>query len=138
MTDPRADFLARAAAGGMVPFVREVLLDADTPVAAYATVAVGVVTLRARLFTDDVMSTKPGGTGLGTRIMQVVEEDLRQRGFEYVTLNVAKTNVDAQRLYYRHGYIVVAPESGIWNYPDQYGVWHRVEEPAWCMEKKLG
>ena len=76
--------------------------------------------------------------GLGTRIMQVVEEDLRQRGFEYVTLNVAKTNVDAQRLYYRHGYIVVAPESGIWNYPDQYGVWHRVEEPAWCMEKKLG
>jgi len=41
MTDPRADFLARAAAGGMVPFVREVLLDADTPVAAYAKIARG-------------------------------------------------------------------------------------------------
>ena len=76
--------------------------------------------------------------GLGTRIIQVVEKDLILRGFEYVTLNVAKTNVDAQRLYFRHGYYVVAPESGIWNYPDQYGVWHRVEEPAWRMEKKLG
>ena len=39
--DPRADFLARAATGGMVPFVREVLLDADTPVAAYAKIARG-------------------------------------------------------------------------------------------------
>ncbi len=76
--------------------------------------------------------------GLGTRIMQVVEKDLVQRGFEYVTLNVAKANVDAQRLYFRHGYYVVASEAGIWNYPDQYGVWHRVEEPAWRMEKKLG
>ncbi len=75
--------------------------------------------------------------GLGTRIMQVVESDLVQRGFECVTLNVAKTNVDAQRLYLRHGYSVVAQESGIWTYPDQYGVWHRVEEPAWRMEKKL-
>lgn len=43
MSDPRADFLTRAAAGGggMVPFVREVLLDADTPVAAYAKIAQG-------------------------------------------------------------------------------------------------
>ena len=41
MSDARNDFLARAAAGGMVPFVREVLLDADTPVAAYAKIAAG-------------------------------------------------------------------------------------------------
>ncbi len=75
--------------------------------------------------------------GLGTRIMQVVETDLIQRGFNYVTLYVARTNDDAQRLYVRHGYRIVAPEPGIWNYPDQYGIWHRVEEPAWRMEKKL-
>ncbi len=75
--------------------------------------------------------------GLGTRVMQVVEADLVMRGFEFVTLNVAKTNTDALRLYYRHGYRIVAPEPGVWNYPDQYGVWHRVEEPAWRMEKKL-
>ncbi|HEX4633965.1 MAG TPA: chorismate-binding protein [Gemmatimonadales bacterium] len=41
MSDARNDFLTRAAAGGMVPFVREVLLDADTPVAAYAKIASG-------------------------------------------------------------------------------------------------
>ncbi len=77
------------------------------------------------------------GAGLGTRVMQVVEMDLVKRGFKFVTLNVAKTNTDAQRLYFRHGYNIVAPEPGIWTYPDQYGIWHRVEEPAWRMEKKL-
>jgi anthranilate synthase component I len=39
MTDPRAAFLARAARGGMVPVVREVVLDADTPLAAFVKVA---------------------------------------------------------------------------------------------------
>ena len=37
----------------------------------------------------------------------------------------------------RRGYYVVAPEPGIWSYPDEKGVWHRVEEPAWRMEKKI-
>src|SRR5947199_144955 len=41
MSDPRAEFLARAAAGGggMVPVLREVVLDADTPLAAFVKVA---------------------------------------------------------------------------------------------------
>jgi len=41
MSDARADFLARAerAGGGMVPVLREVVLDADTPVAAFVKVA---------------------------------------------------------------------------------------------------
>jgi anthranilate synthase component 1 len=39
MPDTRADFMKRAAQGGMVPLVREVVLDADTPVAALAKVA---------------------------------------------------------------------------------------------------
>lgn len=75
--------------------------------------------------------------GLGTRILRVVEADLVRRGFEYVTLNVAKTNLDAQRLYVRMNYRTVAHEAGVWNYPDQNGEWHRVEEPAWRMEKRL-
>jgi ribosomal protein S18 acetylase RimI-like enzyme len=75
--------------------------------------------------------------GIGTRIMDVVEADLRQRGFSYVTLNVARDNPRAQQLYLRRGYYVVAPEPGIWSYPDENGVWHRVEEPAWRMEKKI-
>ena len=38
-SDPRAEFLARAERGGIVPVVREVVLDADTPVAAFAKIA---------------------------------------------------------------------------------------------------
>jgi len=40
-SDPRAEFLRRAeqGGGGIVPVVREVVLDADTPVAAFAKVA---------------------------------------------------------------------------------------------------
>jgi len=75
--------------------------------------------------------------GLGSRILGVIEQDIARRGFQFVTLNVAKANVDAQRLYLRHGYRIVAHEPGIWSYPDQYGAWHRVEEPAWRMEKMI-
>ena len=38
-TDARSDFLARAARGGVVPLVREVVLDTDAPVAVLAKVA---------------------------------------------------------------------------------------------------
>ncbi|OLD43491.1 MAG: hypothetical protein AUI55_01880 [Gemmatimonadetes bacterium 13_1_40CM_2_70_7] len=38
-TDARGDFLARAARGGIVPLVREVVLDTDAPVAVLAKVA---------------------------------------------------------------------------------------------------
>src|SRR4051812_17602427 len=37
--DPRDAFLERSKRGGMVPVVREVVLDADTPVAAFAKIA---------------------------------------------------------------------------------------------------
>jgi len=39
VNDRRAEFLARAARGGVVPLVREVVVDADTAVAAFAKVA---------------------------------------------------------------------------------------------------
>ena len=39
MTDSRADFLRRAARGGVVPVVRELVLDADTPVATLVKIA---------------------------------------------------------------------------------------------------
>ncbi len=76
--------------------------------------------------------------GVGTRMMQAVEADLRRRGFYYVTLNVAKDNPRAQELYERCGYLRVAHEPGVWSYPDENGKWHTVEEPAWRMVKEIG
>jgi ribosomal protein S18 acetylase RimI-like enzyme len=73
--------------------------------------------------------------GLGTRMMQVMENDLIRRGFSWVTLNVAKTNYSARRLYCRLGYRVVAHEAGRWSYRDEKGVLQKVDEPAWRMEK---
>ncbi len=75
--------------------------------------------------------------GIGTRMMQVVEEDLRDRGFRYVTLNVARDNTRAQDLYIRRGYKVIAPEPGEWSYQDDRGDWQHVKEPAWRMEKQI-
>ncbi len=91
---------------------------------------------RAYLYSFRVQ-TQYRGKGVGTRIMNVVEDDLLLRGFRYVTLNVARDNPRAQQLYVLRGYTVVAPEPGIWSYQDEDGIWHRVEEPAWRMEKSL-
>jgi len=77
------------------------------------------------------------GEGIGTTLMETAEEDLRQRGFQLVSLNVARNNQDARRLYERLGYQVVAPEPGIWSYIDHRGRRRQVEEPAWRMEKEL-
>ncbi len=77
------------------------------------------------------------GQGVGSQMMTVIEDDLRQRGFRWVTLNVARENTRARLLYERRGYRIVAPEPGRWSYPDQHGIWHSVEEPAWRMEKNL-
>ena len=77
------------------------------------------------------------GLGLGSRIMDAVEIDLAKRRFQIVTLNVARENFRAQTLYMRRGYAIVCPDPGIWSYPDQNGIWHHMEEPAWRMEKRL-
>ena len=75
--------------------------------------------------------------GLGTRMMEVVENDLRRRGVFRITLNVSKENRRARVLYQRLGYKVIAHEPGRWSYPDHEGNWQHVSEPAWRMEKKL-
>lgn len=75
--------------------------------------------------------------GLGTRMLRHLEADLIRRGFRSLTLNVAKDNPRARRLYEREGFRVVAHEPGEWSYPDHNGVWRNVVEPAWRMEKRL-
>lgn len=77
------------------------------------------------------------GRGLGSRILQTVEDDLRRRGFRYVTLNVGKENRLAQKMYKRHGYQIVAHEPGNWSYIDDKGILVEMHEPAWRMEKTL-
>jgi len=77
------------------------------------------------------------GQGIGTRMMTVVEADLRRRGYLCVTLNVAQENADARRLYERLGYQVVGADPGRWSYIDQNGLRREMHEPAWRMEKAL-
>ncbi len=77
------------------------------------------------------------GRGIGTRLMQTVENDLRARGFRRVTLNVAKDNFLARQLYARLGYRVTGEDPGQWSYEDHNGHRRFVSEPAWCMGKDL-
>ena len=75
--------------------------------------------------------------GLGTRLITHIENDLLQRNFEVLTLNVAKNNIAAIRLYQRLGFSITAPEPGRWSYIDHNGEQQNVIEPAWRMEKGL-
>jgi ribosomal protein S18 acetylase RimI-like enzyme len=77
------------------------------------------------------------GLGVGTGLLSTAEEDLIQRGYRLTTLNVARDNPDARRLYERMGYRVVAPEPGRWRYRDHLGRMREVNEPSWRMEKAL-
>ena len=73
--------------------------------------------------------------GIGSLLLKSVESDLDRRGFKRISLNVARDNDAARRLYEREGYRVVAPEPGIWSYLDDKGRRRFVSEPAWRMEK---
>ncbi len=75
--------------------------------------------------------------GIGSLMMGFVENDLRQRGFTIVCLNVAKDNPRAIFLYQKLGYLINGPDPGTWSYQDDAGNWHYMEEPAWRMEKIL-
>lgn len=75
--------------------------------------------------------------GIGTRMLAAAEEDLLQRGYNSITLNVSRDNLDARRLYERHGYRQVGLEPGRWFYIDHTGRRVEVNEPAYRMEKRL-
>lgn len=75
--------------------------------------------------------------GLGSRMLEILETEIARRRFPVITLNVARENEGAVRLYSRHGYRIVTSDPGRWSYPDEKGCWHEVVEPSWRMEKKL-
>lgn len=77
------------------------------------------------------------GQGIGTQLLLKAENDLIQRGFRRISLNVARDNQAARRLYERFGYQVVGAEPGIWSYIDEKGIRQHVNEPAWRMQKSI-
>lgn len=76
--------------------------------------------------------------GLGSRMFSIIETDLIKRKFREITLNVAKTNVGARRLYERLGFTIFGSEPGEWSYRDHNNKLQHVVEPAWKMIKPLG
>lgn len=75
--------------------------------------------------------------GLGGFMLEMVEDYLRVRGYRFLRLNVARANPLARRMYEKHGYRMIGPEPGVWQYQDQYGQWQTCSEPAWKMIKRL-
>jgi ribosomal protein S18 acetylase RimI-like enzyme len=75
--------------------------------------------------------------GIGTRMMDVAESILMERGFKIATIAVAKNNQGALRLYERRGYTVFGEDEGKWRYYDHLGQLQHVHEPAYLLEKNL-
>lgn len=75
--------------------------------------------------------------GLGTKLMQIIEQDLIQRGFRELTLNVAEDNQDALRLYRRLEYKVIKKIPGKWSFYDDQGKLQEVAEPGFRLMKVL-
>lgn len=77
------------------------------------------------------------GRGIGTRLIVKAEQLLRERGYRWVAIAVAKTNHRARVLYERLGYHVYADDPGRWSYVDHKGRRQHVEEPSWMLRKQF-
>jgi ribosomal protein S18 acetylase RimI-like enzyme len=75
--------------------------------------------------------------GIGTKIMKIIEADLKKRGFKQATLNVGQDNHSAMRFYKRLRYTVIGSDPGLWSYIDDKGKRVDVHEPALRMIKNL-
>ena len=80
---------------------------------------------------------KSRNQGIGTKLMRTIEDDLKQRGFHQVTLNVGQDNHAARRFYEHLRYFVVDSDPGRWFYIDDKGERRDMHEPAWRMIKDL-
>ena len=77
------------------------------------------------------------GYGIGSLLMATAEEDLRERCFQRVTLNVSKENHSALKFYRNHGYKVISHEPGRWFFIDHLGIRREVNDPSWRLEKRI-
>lgn len=91
---------------------------------------------RAYLYSLRVMEMFQG-QGIGTRLIQMAEGLIRDRGLEWVTIAVGKQNIGALRLYERLGYEIYTDDPGRWSYRDHQGIVRHVNEPSWLLQKRL-
>ena len=77
------------------------------------------------------------GRGIGTQMIEIAEDELRARGFEWVTIAVAVENSRARSLYERLGYEVFRKDISHWTYYDPDGHAHEVNETCWALKKHL-
>ncbi len=77
------------------------------------------------------------GKRIGTTLIREAETIIKNRGFRYGTIAVAKDNPRALHLYQRLGYRKFAEDGGRWSYTDHRGQIRHVEEPCWVLEKNL-
>ena len=75
--------------------------------------------------------------GLGTWMILTIENELINRKYKIVCLNVACDNPEARLLYENLGYRLVGLDPSVWSYIDEKGIRQEVKEPAWRMEKHL-
>lgn len=73
--------------------------------------------------------------GIGSALIDKAEEILLEKAFCRVLIGVAKENLDARRLYERHGYQIIADDPGEWSYIDHTNQLQNVSEPTFIMEK---
>ena len=91
---------------------------------------------RAYIFSFRVKE-KVRNIGLGSFMMDFVEDWARERGFTHLRLNVERVNLAARRFYERHGFVVYGSDPGVWEFRDHKGVWQKRIEPAWKMIKTI-
>lgn len=73
--------------------------------------------------------------GVGTCLLRFLEDNLRERGFQIVTLTVEKENSRARLFYERNGYLITGTEVVNVRSDHINGKWERTEKTAWRMEK---
>jgi ribosomal protein S18 acetylase RimI-like enzyme len=81
------------------------LADDDGPALGALWVRVEPEHRRAFIF-DIVVDPAQRGQGYGSRMLAMLEDELRTRGVRRIGLNVFADNPGAIRLYARHGYVV--------------------------------
>ncbi len=75
--------------------------------------------------------------GIGSRLLQTVEEEAKKRGRRRATLFVAQDNEGAIRLYRRFGYEIVGTRASRFDYRDPAGRRHSRVEDQFVMAKSL-